>query len=142
MSEGLDQLRTRQDQFDTRLGTLERTVETQATLRAAMEKDIADVQAEQRAQRALLQAVHDTQSEHTKRFRSVETRLGNVETRLGSVETRLGSVEGRLGQVEGRLGQVEGRLGQVEEKLGNVHIGVQAILAVLDRKIDEEEPGQ
>jgi chromosome segregation ATPase len=131
----VDELRSRQDRFgerqdlfERRLGRLEDTVETQATLRAAMDKDIADVKAEQRAQRALLQAVHDTQSDHTKRLTSIEGRVGNVETRLGNVETRLGNVETRLGQVE--------------EKLGHVHVGVQTIIAVLDRKIDEEEAGQ
>jgi hypothetical protein len=121
MSSELDQLRARQevlegrqDLFEGRLGMLELGAETQTTKRAIMEQGIADVKAEQRAQRSLLHAVHKTQSEHTADIRDIKGRLGNV----------------------------EGRLGQVEEKLGNVHIGVQAILAVLDRKIDEEEPGQ
>jgi hypothetical protein len=128
MSGELDELRTQQDQsrarqellerrqdlFDGRLAILELDADPQGAKRAVMEQGIADVKDEQRAQRALLHAVHATQSDHTKRLTSVGGRLGNVETRLG----------------------------QVEEKLGNVHIGVQAILAVLDRKIDEEEPGQ
>lgn len=141
MSGELDELRTQQDQsrarqellekrldlFEGRVGILELSAETQGTRRAVMEQAI-NVKAEQRAQRTLLEAVRVTQSDHTRRLTSVEGRLGGVEGRLGGVETRLGNVEGRLGQVE--------------EKLGNVHIGVQTILAVLDRKIGEEEPGQ
>ena len=128
MSGELDELRTQQDQararqellekrldlFEGRVGTLELSAETQGARRAVMEQGIADVKAEQRAQRTLLHAVRVTQSEHTADIRDIKGRLGNV----------------------------EGRLGQVEEKLGNVHIGVQAILAVLDRTIGQEEPGQ
>jgi hypothetical protein len=64
-----------------------------------MDRDIADIKIEQRAQRGMLQAVGQTLGDHTRRLTTIEADMT-----------------------------------QVKEKLGAVHIGVQAILAVLDRK--------
>ena len=50
---------------DTRLGTLETRVAEQASLRAQMDEDMSNLKVEFRAQRRLLQALHDTQQEHT-----------------------------------------------------------------------------
>jgi uncharacterized coiled-coil protein SlyX len=50
---------------DTRLGTLETRVAEQASLRAQMDQDMSELRVEFRAQRTLLQALHDTQQEHT-----------------------------------------------------------------------------
>src|SRR5215472_5052421 len=49
---------------DSRLGTLETRVAEQASLRARMDEDMSDLKVEFRAQRTLLQALHDTQQEH------------------------------------------------------------------------------
>jgi uncharacterized coiled-coil protein SlyX len=106
MSDDLDQIRTRQDEFDARLVTLEETVAAQSTLRASMDQDLADIKALQGAQHGMLQAVGITLSDHTR----------------------------RLDKMEGRLGNVEGRLDTVEEKLGNVLVGVHAIIAMLEPK--------
>ena len=124
MSTELDEMRQRQDRFEMRLSSLEVIVRNEATLRAAMDRDISDIKLEQRAQRGLLQAVANTQSEHT--------------ARLTAIETDMTEVKDRLGNVENRLGNVENRLGNVEQGLGNVQVGVQTIIAILDRKIDEE----
>jgi predicted nuclease with TOPRIM domain len=86
-------------------------------LRAKVDKDMSDLKVEFRAQRKMLQALHETQQEHT---------------------ARLERVEGRLGNVEGRLERVEGRLGVVEGKLDEVHAGVQLIVSKLDRVIGED----
>jgi len=51
--------------FDTRLGTLETRVAEQASLRAQMDEDMSELRVEFRAQRTLLQALHDTQQEHS-----------------------------------------------------------------------------
>lgn len=40
----------------------------------------------------LLNALRETQAEHTRR-------LGSIETRVGSIETRVGSIDGTLGQM-------------------------------------------
>jgi hypothetical protein len=98
------------DSVESRLGTLETAawrqeaaLKTQADLRAAMDKDMGTLSAKLGAQGKLIQAIAKTQSDHTRRLRTID----------------------------GRLGQVEGRLGQVEGKLDLVHVGVQAIHALL-----------
>jgi len=50
---------------DSRLGTLETRVAEQANLRAQMDEDMSELRVEFRAQRTLLQALHDTQQEHS-----------------------------------------------------------------------------
>jgi chromosome segregation ATPase len=102
---------------EERLSTLEAKVETEAHLRAAMDRDMGTLSAKLGVQGKLIQAIAKTQSDHTRRLRTIDGKLGQV--------------EGRLGQVEGRLGQVEGRLGQVEDKLDLVHVGVKAIHTLL-----------
>lgn len=53
------------DTVETRLSTLEAKVEAEARLRAAMDEDLSGA----RADRNMLQALHDTQSEHTATLR-------------------------------------------------------------------------
>ena len=104
--------------LEGRVTVLERTVEREAALRVKMDEDQSDITATLNAHGTLLQALHDTQQDHTRR--------------LTRVEDRLTGVEGRLGNVEVRLGNVEDDLGVVKEKLDTVHIGVHAILDLLD----------
>jgi chromosome segregation ATPase len=111
--------------LEGRVTVLERTVEREAALRAKMDEDQSNITATLNAHGTLLQALHDTQQDHTRR-------LTRVEDRLTRVEDRLTGVEGRLGNVEVRLGNVEDDLGVVKEKLDTVHIGVHAILDLLD----------
>jgi DNA repair exonuclease SbcCD ATPase subunit len=108
--------------MEVRVGTLETKVGEHAfatrreeELRAAMDEDMSKLQTEFRVQRSLLQALHDTQSDHTR---------------------RLTSIEGRLVGVEGRLENVEGRLGGVEGTLHKVHTGVETIREMLDRTLN------
>jgi chromosome segregation ATPase len=151
MSDDLGQIRERQDGFDVRLTTLEQTAETQSTLRASMNQDIADIKIEQRAAHRLLQAAGDTLSDHGRKLTSMDGRLGSLEVllsnhtqqlflihgRLGNVEDRLSDHTRRFISMEGRLGTMEGRLGGVEGELGEVKAGVQTIIAMLQRKGDE-----
>jgi len=104
--------------LEGRVTVLECTVEREAALRVKMDEDQSDITATLNAHGTLLQALHDTQQDHTRR--------------LTRVEDRLTGVEGRLGNVEVRLGNVEDDLGVVKEKLDTVHIGVHAILDLLD----------
>ena len=112
----MDEMRRRQDTFDMRLTTLEEKVDTEANLRAAMNEDISDIKTEQRAQRWLLQAVATTQSEHTARFSAIETDVAVLKTDVAVLKTDMA---------------------QVKSTLGNVQVGVQTIIAILDRQIDE-----
>jgi chromosome segregation ATPase len=124
------------DSIGARVGTLEATVRTEAHLRATMDFDMGKMQAEFRAQRSMLQALHDTQQDHTRRLTGVEGRLTGVEGRLTGVEGRLTGVEDRLTGVEDRLTGVEDRLGNVEAGLDLVRAGVEAIHGKLDLLID------
>jgi chromosome segregation ATPase len=110
MTDDLEDFAQWRGSVDDRLGTLEAKVETEAQLRAAMDKDMGTLSAKFGAQERLIQAVSDTQSDHTRQLRTID---------------------GRLGKVEGRLEQVEGKLEQVEGKLDLVHVGVQAIHTLL-----------
>ena len=100
MAGDLMNMRDRQDRLEGRVAVLESTVEQEATLRAGMDEELSGL----KAQKKMLQALIDTQSDHTKRLTRVEDRLGSVENRLGSVE----------------------------EEIGTVRIGVHAILDLLD----------
>jgi len=100
MAGDLMNMRDRQDRLEGRVAVLESTVEQEATLRAGMDEELSGL----KVQKKMLQALIDTQSDHTKRLTRVEDRLGSVENRLGSVE----------------------------EEIGTVRIGVHAILDLLD----------
>jgi hypothetical protein len=103
MADDLEDFSQWRGSMEERLSTLEAKVETEAHLRAAMDKDMGTLSAKFGAQGRLIQAIAKTQSDHTRRLRTID----------------------------GRLGQVEGRLGQVEDKLDLVHVGVQAIHTLL-----------
>jgi chromosome segregation ATPase len=122
MTVELEEFTQWRDSVEARLGTLEATTEREARLRATMDEDISGLH----VTRDMLQALHDTQTDHTKRLRNIEGRLGNI--------------EGRLGNVEGRLGNVEGRLGNVEEALGTVKAGIAIIQDKLDLLIEDKKP--
>jgi hypothetical protein len=137
MTDDLQDPQQWRDSIEARVGTLEATVRTEAHLRATMDFDMGKMQAEFRAQRSMLQALHDTQQDHTRRFTGVEGRLTNVADRLGGVEGRLGGVEDRLTGVDGRLTGVDGRLTGVEGGLELVRAGVEALHGKLDLLIDK-----
>lgn len=88
---------------DERLGSLETKVEAEAHLRAKMDSDMGKLHAEFRAQRSMLQALHDTQQDHTARLTKVEDRLVKVEDRLVSVEGTLEMVRVGVEAIHGKL---------------------------------------
>jgi chromosome segregation ATPase len=118
MADELTALRDRQDKLEGRVERLESTVEREAMLRAKMDEDQSNVTATLKAHGRSLQALHDTQQDHTRRLED-HTRLLEDHTRLLEDHTR-------------RLTRIEGDLGEVKEKLETVHIGVHVILDLLD----------
>jgi archaellum component FlaC len=128
MSDELAELRDRQDRLEGRVTVLEVTVKKEAALRAKMDGDLGDMKATLNAHTRSLQALHDTQSDHT-------ARLTRIEDRLGGVEDRLGGVEDRLGGVEDRLGGVESDVGNLTAQMADVRVGVHAILDLLDANL-------
>jgi len=111
MADDLTGFRDRQDRLEGRVAVLEVTVEREADLRAKMDSDLGEMKATLKAHERSLQAVHDTQSDHTRRLTRIEDKVVTLDDRLGNVEVRLGTVE---------------------EKLDTVRIGVHAILDLLD----------
>jgi chromosome segregation ATPase len=98
------------DSVETRLSTLDSGAETQkaelktqAELRAAMDEDMGTLSAKFGAQERLIQAVAQTQSEHTALLRDHTKRLTRLE-----------------------VGQEE-----LQTKLDRVHVGVEAIHTLL-----------
>ena len=91
------------DSIETRVGTLEATVRTEADLRATMDFDMGKMQAEFRAQRSMLQALHVTQQDHNRRLAGVEGRLTGVEDRLTNVEGGLQLVRAGVEAIHGKL---------------------------------------
>jgi hypothetical protein len=89
--------------MESRLGTLETKVETEAHLRAAMDKDMGTLSAKFGVQEKLIQAISLTQSDHTKLLRDHTERLEKLE-----------------------VGQEE-----LKTKLDRVHVGVEAIHTLL-----------
>jgi len=65
MSDDLDGLAEWRDNIESRVSTLEVTVKTQARVRAQMDRDMSDLSVKLDAQGRLLQALADTQSDHT-----------------------------------------------------------------------------
>jgi chromosome segregation ATPase len=118
MTDDLAEMRGRQDRLDGRVAVLEAIVKEEAGLRAKMDSDLGEMKATLIAHKHSLQALHDTQSDHTKRLTRIESKLGSIESKLGSIE--------------GRAGSIEGRVENIEQALGDVRIGVHAILDLLD----------
>ena len=68
-----------------------------------MDFDMGKMQAEFRAQRSMLQALHVTQQDHNRRLTGVEDRLTNVEGRLTNVEGGLELVRVGVEALHGKL---------------------------------------
>jgi chromosome segregation ATPase len=146
MTDDLTEMRGRQDRLEGKVAVLGATVKEEASLRANMDSDLGEMKATLIAHKHSLQALHDTQSDHTRRLSRIEDKAGSIENMVGSieekvggienrvrgVENKVGSIEGRVGNIENRVGGVENRVGSIEQKLRDVHIGVHAILDLLD----------
>jgi chromosome segregation ATPase len=104
MTDDLTELRGRQDRLEGRVAVLEATVKEEAGLRAKTDSDLGEMKATLIAHQGSLQALHDTQSDHTR----------------------------RLTRIEDKVGTIEDRVGKIEEELGYVRVGVHAILDLLD----------
>ena len=118
MEDDLARLSGRQDRLEGRVAVLEVRVEEGAALQAKMATDLGDVKVTLDAHTRSMQALHDTQSDHTARLTRIEDKLVGIQDTLGGAEDRLGGVEGRLETVEGAL--------------TDVRIGVHAIIDLLD----------
>jgi chromosome segregation ATPase len=92
MADDLENSRQWRDTVETRLGKLEAKVEEQAGLRAAMDEDMSSLKVEFRAQRTLLQSLHDTQQEHTALFREHTALLRDHTAQLNELREGQGEI--------------------------------------------------
>jgi len=100
--------------IEKRLGTLETRVDEEAGLRAAMDEDLTRLH----VTRDMLQSLHDTQSDHTRRLTKLEDGQQRLENGQQELKVRLEKVEGTLQKV---------------------HVGVQLIQGSLDKLIKAED---
>lgn len=103
----------RLDRLETASGQHAAKLSEQGGMLVSMDADISKIQVEFRAQRGLLQALHDTQSDHT-RVLSEHTALLNQHTAL---------------------------LNQHTTALAEVRAGVQTIIGLLDPNVDPSAKG-
>jgi tetrahydromethanopterin S-methyltransferase subunit G len=92
MTDDLGDFSQWRDSIEERVGTLSKTVEREAGLRAAMDEELSKLHVE----RDLLQALHDTQQDHNSRLTQVEDRLTKVEHKLEVVNVGVQTIIGML----------------------------------------------
>jgi uncharacterized coiled-coil protein SlyX len=109
------------DAVETRLGTLETRADSQERLRAAMDEDMSSLKVEFRAQRKLLQSLHDTQQEHTARFREIDEKFRKIDEKFREMDERM----------QAGFAQVQADFARVQVGFARVHVGVDAILDLL-----------
>ena len=110
------------DKMEARVSTLEATAKTEARARAGMDQDISAMSLKLDVHSRLLQALADTQSQHTAVLTEHTAMLTDHTRRLSRLE---------VGQADHTV-----RLNRLEVSLEKVHVGVQTIIGLLDGKID------
>jgi septal ring factor EnvC (AmiA/AmiB activator) len=84
------------EELRQQLAALTARVEADESLRAMMDRDLADIKQRMDAQDHLLQALHITQSNHTQRLTRIEDTLSRIETEFrGKLDTIIAML-GRL----------------------------------------------
>jgi hypothetical protein len=86
MEKDLEDFPRWRDSLESRVGTLETKVGTEAHLRAAMDKDMGTLSAKFGVQEKLIQAISLTQSDHTKRLTRLEVGQEELRTTLDRVQ--------------------------------------------------------
>jgi hypothetical protein len=113
MSDDLEGFTEWRDNIESRVSTLEVTVQTQARVRAQMDRDLSDLSVKLDVQGRLLQALADTQSEHTATL-AEHTAILTGHTAILTDHTA--------------------RLTRLEAGQAKVLAGVQTIIGLLDRE--------
>ena len=105
------------DEIRRRLDVLESRVDSEANLRAMMDRDHASLVTRFDAQDNLLRALAVTQADHTRRL----TRLEDGQRRL----------EGTVDRLEGRVEGLEGGQRDLQGAVARVEVGLQTIITLL-----------
>ena len=148
-NDGLENADHWRDTVEARLGTLETKVGEEARLRAAMDEDISRLHIE----RNLLQALHDTQSEHTATLRDHTAQLHelrvvqlqhtatlNEHTAILNEHTAtLNEHTATLNEHTAILNDHTATLNQHTTQLGELKVGIQLIVTKLDTLIARDD---
>jgi hypothetical protein len=136
MAVALEEFTEWRDSVEVRLGKLEAVSEKHGErfdrdeqLFGAMDRDLGSLHAEFRAQRSMLQALHDTQSDHTARLTRLEDGVQGLNAKVGGLDVRVQSLDVRVQSLDVRVQHLEVGMREVQA-------GVQTIIGLLDRSLD------
>jgi chromosome segregation ATPase len=126
MADDLTTLRNRQDGLEGRVAQLEVTVEREASLRATMDEDLSNNAETLKAHRALLQALHETQQEHTSTLAQHTSTLAQHTSTLADVQIGVHAIldlldthlarKSRWASIAGMLRRIHPQPGSDEER--------------------------
>src|SRR6185437_8415124 len=135
MADDLENSGEWRDTVDARLSTLEARVDEEARLRAAMDEDLSGA----RAERKVLQALHDTQSEHTRQLREHGVQLREHGVQLKEHGAQLKEHGAQLKEHGAQLKEHGAQLKKLQEGVDELRTGQQKVLVgveLITRKLD------
>jgi predicted nuclease with TOPRIM domain len=140
MTDDFDALRQRQDQTEGRVIVLEDDARIQKRAFADMDRDASDLKVQYGKQKQMLQALADTQSDHTKRLMRLETDVSEVKTKVTRLETDVSEVKTKVTRLETDVSEVKTKVtrletdvSEVKTKLGVVHEGIDTVIDLLNK---------
>lgn len=137
MADDLTALIDRQDRLEGRMTALEATVKEEATLRAKTDLELSKITLTLSAQKFSLQALHDTQSDHTRRLTIMEDDLRTVKRDVKDLKQDVGILKQDVGILKQDVGALKQDVGILKEEVGTlkkeVLTGIQTIIEQLNR---------
>jgi chromosome segregation ATPase len=127
--------------YEERLTTLEERVDMESGLRASIDRDLSTLAQGQTAANKMIQALGNTQSEHTRalnrlnlqleatglqltgvdlRFDGMDRRLHGMDRRLDGIDARLDRMDGRFDGIDARLDRMDGRFDGIDGQLTEI----------------------
>jgi hypothetical protein len=125
------EMRTRVTAVENQVQTVRADAAAARVLAGGADRDVSAFAAKLDAQKALLEALRETQVDQGKKINSLE---GEMRTRFASVERRLDGLEGRFDGLEGRF---DGLVGEMRTGFAKVATGQSAITTLLGRLVDQ-----
>jgi len=120
--------------LEERLTTLEERMDVESGLWASIDRDLSTLAQGQIAAKKLIQALGNTQSEHTRalnrldlrldvmglQFTGVDLRFDGMDQRLNGMDRRLDGIDGRLDGMDRRFDGIDGRLDGIDGQLTEI----------------------
>jgi chromosome segregation ATPase len=129
---------------------LQSTADCALTLARHADRDQGDFKARQDAFQRSLNALQETQGEHTARLNGIDKRLDGIDNRLDGIDIRLDGIDNRLDGIDNRLDGIDNRLDSIDNRLdrnekemrqGFAHLGTgqDVITKMLTKAIEGNE---